>query len=196
MHEKSQQTRNASDNKRTNGNNNNRNNNDKLDQTNQHGQNFSPKEVTDKLNRVFHVLDQFRNDLTALKAQTKALYDEVDNIKLQQQDHDARINNLEYKLECETLGPDDQGDGQIESYTNYTSDPFLLNFNDMSDQYHEDSRQPKRQRYVPSDPFNNTYAPPLDQINALNQKNENLENQLNEVLGVLKQIQESVPTQQ
>jgi hypothetical protein len=196
MHEKSHIPHNVSNDKQNNKDDNNYNNNDKNTQANQTGHNFSPKEVTDKLNRIFHVLDQFRNDLTSLKAQTKALYDEIDNVKLQQQDHDARINNLEYKLECETLGPDEQGDGQVENYTNYISDPSLLNFNEMNDQYHEDSRQPKRQRYIPSDPFNNVQAPPLQQINALNQKNESLENQLNEVLDVLKQIQDSVPTQQ
>src|SRR5687767_8312659 len=67
---------------------------------------------------IFNILHEIKIELKELKDQTKSLSDKVDNMKLVQDDHNARISNIEYKLEFEEIGPG-QYDGQVEHYGNF-----------------------------------------------------------------------------
>jgi len=140
----------------------------------------------DNLNRIFAILDEFRKEFGDLKAQTKSLADQIDNMNLVIKEQDIRLNNLEYKLECEELGPD-QPEGQVEHFTNFDQNCT----SNVANQRPPGTYNHGQQRYDTSYEFNVediNIPSPEHQLHVLQQKNEGLENKLNEVMEVLNQI--------
>jgi hypothetical protein len=192
MHEQSSPRRNNTNN--NNNNTNNRPNNDKPNPniTSTHHQ--APLSNEEQFNRIFYVLDQLRKDIIDIKRQTKSLQDDIDNIRMVQKEQDVRLNNLEYRIDTDYMYEDEPIDNSIEQ---------VIDFNDIqqdqeghgpTDTPSNNPQITKRRRVETTDP-NNPYASSDAKMKDLQAKNEAIENQLNNVLNVLKQIQGSEPTQ-
>jgi hypothetical protein len=191
MHEQPSPSRNNTNN--NNNNNHNRSRNDKSDPTIFSTHHQAPLNNKEQFDRIFYVLDQLRKDIVDIKRQTKSLQDDIDNIRMVQKEQDIRLNNLEYKIDTDYMYEDEPIDNSIEQ---------VIDFNDLQqDQEGQgptdspiDPQITKRRRVETTDP-NNPYASSDAKMKDLQAKNEAIENQLNNVLSVLKQIQGSEPTQ-
>ena len=191
MHEQSSPRRNNTNN--NNNNNNNRSTNDKPNPTTSSTHHQAPLSNEEQFNRIFYVLDQLHKNITDIKRQTKSLQDDIDNIRMVQKEQDVRINNLEYRLDSDYMYEDGPIDDSIEQ---------IIDFNDVQQdqeghgptEIHDNSQITKRRRVEQNDP-NNPYASSDAKMKELQAKNEAIENQLNNVLSVLKQIQGSASTQ-
>ena len=76
------------------------------------------------------MLYEIKLELKEIKERTQTLADKLDNMKLVQKENTTRIDNLEYKLETEEMGPG-QNDGQVESFGNFP----LNSTHDFTDNY-------------------------------------------------------------
>ena len=139
------------------------------------------------------MLDQLRKDITDIKCQTKSLQDDIDNIRMVQKEQDVRINSIEYRLDSDAMYKDEQYDDSIEQ---------VIDFNDVQQDQEghgpteiRDNSQITKRRRVEQTDSNNPYASSDAKMKELQAKNEAIENQLNNILSVLKQIQESEPIQ-
>ena len=137
------------------------------------------------------MLYEIKLELREIKERTQSLADKLDNMKLVQEENTTRIDNLEYKLEMEEMGPG-QTDGQVESFGNFAPD----NNHDFTDHYalrpfnhgqqvYEYNMNPS---YTALDEANSPSAEV--QMQELRERNEGLENKLNEVMEMLNQIRQ------
>src|SRR3990170_1216971 len=153
-----------------------------------------PQNNEDRFNRIFYILTEVRKDIAEVQQKTKSIQDELDNLKLMYNEVDIRLGNLESALMDEEPMNQEQGEGP-------THNPSLLgqsnqthDGHDFSDHYNT-TRDPKRQRYEPTDPFDHSNNPQHEQMRELQEKNKAIESQLNEVLEMLRQVQGSASTQ-
>jgi hypothetical protein len=152
----------------------------------------NPNTIEERFCKIFHNLDLIRKEIQDIKAQTKLIQDELTIVKGVQSEHEQRINNLEYKNDS---ARHEQELGQMGNFSQFNPDPQNQDqgYGHPGNGYYSEPRHVKRQRnneFIDED--DESYLPAEVHIMQLQERNEKVENRLEEVMQLLQQIQGTV----